>query len=126
MSVVQIVERMENCEVRQIVRAQVTQTGNAQLDQGRAEVRPGKQHPHQKNGIAVNESRRRGLGLTAPAVEGESVAAGSKGQDNEDVDRRHFIVIKVAEAAQQSFVKNEKQSGCFCRETGQAPDGGGE
>src|SRR4030095_16747143 len=117
---------MENGEARQIVRTQVTQTGYAQFDQGRAEVRPGKQHAHQQNRAAVNDPSGPRPRFTAPAVEGESIAARSKGQNNEDVDRRHFIVIKVAEAAQQSFVKKEKQSGCFRRETSQATDGGGE
>ena len=39
-SVMQIVERMHNGQTRQVVRTQITQSGDAKLEQGRAEVGP--------------------------------------------------------------------------------------
>jgi hypothetical protein len=99
-SVMQIVERMNNDKAWQVVRAQVTQPGDAKLEQGRAEVGPCEQGAHQKNRIAVNDPRRPRPLLTSPTVARERVAARTKSQNDEDIDRRHLVVIEVAEAAQ--------------------------
>ena len=99
-SVMQIVERMNNGKAWQVVRAQVTQPRDAKLNQGRAEVRPREQDAHQQNRIAVNDPRPPWPRLTAPTVAGEGVAAGTESQNDEDIDRRHLVVIEVAEAAQ--------------------------
>lgn len=101
-SVMQIVERMQNGKGRQVVRTQVTQPRDAKLDQGRAEVRPREQDAHQQNRIAVNDPGPPWPRLAAPAVPGEGVPARTKSQHNEDIDRRHLIVIEVAEATRSS------------------------
>src|SRR5258708_7370179 len=101
----QIVERMDNGQSRKVVRTQVTQPSHAKLDQGRTEVGPCEQGAHQQNRIAVNNSgwlRRR---LIAPTVDGAGIPTRSKGQNNEDVHRRHLVVIEMGKAAQESFVK---------------------
>src|SRR5205085_11120114 len=106
--VVQVVERVHDGERGQVVGAEIIQTRDAQLDERRAEVRPREQDAHEKDWIAVDESARALPRLSRPSVNGERVAARREGEDEEDVDGGHLVVIEVAEASEQSFVKDEE------------------
>src|SRR5579885_907585 len=109
MRVVQVVERVHDGERRQVVRAEIAQARDAQLDERGAEVRPREQRAREQNRITVSESGLAPDAAAQTAVKRKGVAARREGQDDEDVNRRHLVVVEVAETPQQPFVKKEEE-----------------
>src|SRR2546429_5027533 len=100
---------MHDGERGQVVGAEIIQPRDAQLDERRAEVRPREQKAHEKDWITVDESTRARARLSRPSVNGECVAARREGEDEEDEDGGHLVVVELAEASEQPLVKDEEQ-----------------
>src|ERR1051326_2244233 len=122
MRVVQVVERIHDRERRKVVRAEIAQPGDAQLDESGAEVRPREQRAREQNRVAVSESRLLRNVFMLQSVKRERVAARREGQNDEDVNRGHLVVVEVAEAPQQPLVEKKQKRRRLRRETRHEPD----
>src|SRR6185436_19146902 len=107
----QVIKRMHDRKRRQIVRAEISEAADPQLDDRRSEIRPGQQHSHQQNWITICEIACARARSAKQTVQRKCVTARRYRQHDKYVNDWHFVVVKMNEAADQPLIENEKQSG---------------